>query len=164
MTTEKANEIARKIVGDYVVSIIGFPSSGAYDQMKGGELVKAIEKPLGEALSENEGLKREVCGLTEKSGVLTGWLGSQEKELDQTLRAMNDLHSLLSLIRHRHLPRGLDLEKDIDTALAVSEKLLRPWWEEEMKKRKNPECECGRPAAEHGGCRNYRPKTQEKMA
>jgi hypothetical protein len=51
------------------------------------------------------------------------------------LRVMNDVHSLLSLVRHRHMPRGLDsLEKDIDQALASSEVALREWWGKEMKK------------------------------
>lgn len=53
---------------------------------------------------------------------------------DEALRAMNDVHSLLSLIRHRHLPRGLDLERDIDNALDGSEKLLDPWWKKAMQR------------------------------
>lgn len=43
---KKANETARKIVGDYVVSICGFPSMSTYDRMNGGDLVKTVEKAL----------------------------------------------------------------------------------------------------------------------
>lgn len=30
--------------------------------------------------------------------------------------------------------------------------------EKKFPDKRNPDCECGRPAHEHGGCRNYRPK------
>lgn len=30
--------------------------------------------------------------------------------------------------------------------------------EKQFPWKRNPDCECGRPAHEHGGCRNYRPK------
>ena len=49
MTTtreQRANEAARKIVGDYVVSMCGFPSSTVYDKMKGDGLVASIEKAI----------------------------------------------------------------------------------------------------------------------
>lgn len=51
---------------------------------------------------------------------------------DGLLRVMNDVHSLLSLVRHRHLPRGLDFEKDIDKALGASETALKEWWQKQM--------------------------------
>lgn len=53
---------------------------------------------------------------------------------DKRLRVMNDLHSLLSLIRHRHLPIGLDLERDIDKALGASSQALQEWWAKQLAK------------------------------
>lgn len=71
---------------------------------------------------------------------------------DKALLVMNAVHSLLSLVRHRHLPKGLDLERDIDKALAASERLLGPWWEKEMQQQaverpvKKWHCaKCGKP-------------------
>lgn len=52
------------------------------------------------------------------------------------LRAMSPVYSLLSLIRHRHLPKGIDsLESDVDKALAGAEKFLDGWWKKEMARR-----------------------------
>jgi len=42
----KANERARKIVGDHVVAIAGYPSEGVYEYLKGEALVSVIEKAL----------------------------------------------------------------------------------------------------------------------
>lgn len=54
-------------------------------------------------------------------------------EKDQILRAMSPVYSLLSLLRHRHMPRGLDsLERDVDKALAGAEAFLDVWWKKEM--------------------------------
>lgn len=70
-------------------------------------------------------------------------------ENDALLRVMNDVHSLLSLVRHRHLPRGMDsLEKDIDKALISSELALKGWWQKERERQEkkvkdHPNCTCG---------------------
>lgn len=53
---------------------------------------------------------------------------------DADLKTMSHLHSLLSLVRHRYLVRGLDsLERDIDMLLGQSEKVLGPWWKKQMQ-------------------------------
>jgi len=71
------------------------------------------------------------CGSVEK---LEAECKQAAMENESLLNTMNDLHSLLSLVRHRHLPRGMDsLEKDIDKALGVSDKALQEWWLKEMK-------------------------------
>lgn len=67
---------------------------------------------------------------------------------DENLRLMNDLHSLLSLIRHRHMPRGLDLEKDIDKALGLSSVALREWWAKQLES--HAPGFAGLPEKEHG--------------
>lgn len=43
---KKANETARKIVGDHIVSIAGYPSTGMYHSIGGDALVPVIEKAL----------------------------------------------------------------------------------------------------------------------
>lgn len=56
-----------------------------------------------------------------------------ERGRESCMEAMSSLYSLLSLVRHRHLPRGLaDLEKDIDQALLAGDKLLQPWWKSKL--------------------------------
>lgn len=47
-----ANEVARKIVGDYIVALYGVPSISIYDRAKGAELVQAIEKALKDEREE----------------------------------------------------------------------------------------------------------------
>jgi hypothetical protein len=57
---------------------------------------------------------------------------------EKQLSIMNDLHSLLSLVLHRHLPRNLDsLAKDIEKVLSASEPVLRPWWDKQMNKQEH---------------------------
>lgn len=52
-----ANEVARKIVGDYIVSVYGVPSLSIYEKMKGDQLVQSIEKALKD---EREECAKEV--------------------------------------------------------------------------------------------------------
>ena len=42
----KADETARKIVGDYIVSAYGVPSLSIYEKAKGIELVRSIKAAL----------------------------------------------------------------------------------------------------------------------
>ena len=51
------NEVARKIVGNYIVAVYGVPSLSIYAQAKGDELVQSIEKALVE---EREQCAKEV--------------------------------------------------------------------------------------------------------
>lgn len=73
---------------------------------------------------------------------------------DKQLSVMNDLHSLLSLVLHRHLPRNLDsLAKDIEKTLSTSEPILRPWWDRQMNKPGKPKCDvCPDDCMKWNGC------------
>lgn len=65
-----------------------------------------------------------------------------EVKNDEYLGIMNNLHSLLSLVLHRHLPRNLDsLQKDIEKSLSVSDVILRPWWKKRMNQPPGHTCE-----------------------
>lgn len=51
---------------------------------------------------------------------------------EHELERMSSLYSYLSLARHRYLKAPDDLLKDIDKALVEGEKILKPWWDEQM--------------------------------
>lgn len=55
----------------------------------------------------------------------------ERRRTDVVFEHFGHVYSLLSLVRHRHLPVTASLEglkRDIDTALAPAERLLQPWW------------------------------------
>lgn len=105
------------------------------------------EKRMAKRMTDEElakfhdGLCRVSIGDGECS-CLVSWVKGLQKDSDEALQAMNDTHSLLSLVRHRHLPKGLDLEKDIDKALGASEKALAPWWKMKMQQTEKRKCGC----------------------
>jgi hypothetical protein len=70
----------------------------------------------------------------------------------EAMKIMSHLHSLLSLVRHRYLERGVDsLERDIDQLLGQSEKALTPFWKEQMQQTEKRNHESVRETAERLG-------------
>lgn len=164
------NETARKIVGDYLMSLYGVPSTSLYDKMKGDELVKAIEKSLADALLEKNGEMKKALETIVRMDAVTEeerahyWSDRAERMRDLAMMALGGevtpLSELLGTARRglsyvQH--RATDLEDArraaahalayLPSAEGVFGKHLPP----------SPICQCGEEADKHGGCRNYRP-------
>lgn len=107
---------------------------------------------IDEKYAENAKLRAEVERLTQQTkdeATAYSSLAKSHEDMklqnDQALQAMNDVYSLLSLVRHRHLPKGLGLEVDMDKALCAADKFMNPWWKRQREQQENRNDDCTHP-------------------